>query len=446
MYYTSISKMAIKVVKNVNNWFLKIKTNPDYRALGENFISLSVLQILNYVFPLITFPYLVRVLGVEKFGLVSFAQAFVNYFTLLTNYGFYLTGIQQVSVYREDKGKAGKILSSIIGAKFLLAAGGFVIFSLIVFTVEKFSKESVLYFACYLVVINSIFDPQWFFRGIEKMKYITVLTFVSKIIYTVAVFLFVRSSSHYILVPLFMGFSNLLITVIGLFFINRTLYYPLVISNFKDVVFQLQDGWNIFLSQVAINLYTSSNIVILGFLTNNVYVGYYSAAQKLVMIVLGIISLVQQTFYPYANRLAYQSKEVAFRFFKKLTYVMLIAGTFLSFLLFLTAPVLVRIILGNGYNASIPVVRILSIFPLVVGLSNIFGILVMLPLGFKKEFMKILWGASLINIVLAFLLAPFLKHVGTAISAAVTEIYVTLVMFLFLSTKGFTIICRTELK
>jgi PST family polysaccharide transporter len=229
--------------------------------------------------------------------------------------------------------------------------------------------------------------------------------------------------------------SYLLVAVIGLFFINRTLSFPLILPSFNEVVFQVRYGWDIFLSQVAINLYTSSNVLILGFLTNNTYVGYYSAAQKIVMIVLNIISLVQQTFYPYANRLVYQSKEVAFRFFKKLTYVMLIAGTFLSFLLFVTAPVLVSIILGNGYNASIPVVRILSILPLVVGLSNIWGILLMLPLGYKKEFMKIIWGASLINIVLAFLLVPFLKHVGTAISALVAEIYVTLAMFLFFQQK-----------
>ncbi len=427
--------MTIKIGKAVANWFLKIKRNPDYRALGENFLSLSVFQILHYVFSLITFPYLVRVLGAEKFGLVAFAQAFVSYFTLLTNYGFYLTGIQQVSVQREDKGKSGKILSSIIGAKFLLAIVGFIIFSMIVFTIGKFRKESLLYFICYLVVINGVFDPQWFFRGIEKMKYITVLTLVSKIIYTVAVFLFVKSSSQYILVPLFAGLSNLLVAVMGLFFINRTLSFPLILPSFNEVVFQLRYGWDIFLSQVAINLYTSSNVLILGFLTNDTYVGYYSAAQKIVMIVLNIISLVQQTFYPYANRLVYQSKEVAFRFFKKLTYVMLIAGTFLSFLLFVTAPVLVSIILGNGYNASIPVVRILSILPLVVGLSNIWGILLMLPLGYKKEFMKIIWGASLINIVLAFLLVPFLKHVGTAISALVAEIYVTLAMFLFFQQK-----------
>ncbi|MEO0244380.1 MAG: oligosaccharide flippase family protein, partial [candidate division WOR-3 bacterium] len=208
-----------------------------------------------------------------------------------------------------------------------------------------------------------------------------------------------------------------------------------------EICFQLKDGLSIFLSQVAINLYTTSNTVILGFLTSDLYVGYYTAAQKLVMIVLGFIGLVQQTVYPYANRLVAQSRENAMRFFRKLTVGMFVVGLSLSLFLFISAPVLVRVILGDKYLASISVVRILSFFPLIVGLSNVFGILIMLPYGYKKEFMIILWGASVINIVLAFILVPFLKHKGTALSALITEVYVTLAVFLFLQRKDIKIFC-----
>ncbi|MEO0286412.1 MAG: flippase [candidate division WOR-3 bacterium] len=428
-------------MEKISNFFLKIKNNPDYRTLVENFASLSLLQIANYVFPIITFPYLVRILGVERFGLLSFAQAFIAYFTLITNYGFYLTGIQQVSVKRDDKVEAGRVFSQIMGAKVFLMAQCFVILTILVYFVPRFRSQWLLYYIVFGSVVVEAFTPYWFFRGIEKMKFITILTLISKILYTVSIFVFVKSASDFLRVPFLSIISTLLVAVFGVWLIYKNLGYKFVIPGFKEIFFQLKDGLSIFLSQVAINLYTTSNTVILGFLTSDLYVGYYTAGQKLVMIVLGFIGLVQQTVYPYANRLVAQSRENAMRFFRKLTVGMFVVGLSLSLFLFISAPVLVRVILGDKYIASISVVRILSFFPLIVGLSTVFGILIMLPYGYKKEFMTILWGASVINIVLAFILVPFLKHRGTALSALITEIYVTWAMFLFLQRKDIKIFC-----
>lgn len=428
-------------MEKISNFFLKIKNNPDYRTLVENFASLSFLQIANYVFPIITFPYLVRILGVERFGLLSFAQAFIAYFTLITNYGFYLTGIQQVSVKRDDKVEAGRVFSQIMGAKVFLMAQCFVILTILVYFVPRFRSQWLLYYIVFGSVVVEAFTPYWFFRGIEKMKFITILTLISKILYTVSIFVFVKSASDFLKVPLLSVISTLLVAVFGVWLIYKNLGYKFVLPGFKEIFFQLKDGLSIFLSQVAINLYTTSNTVILGFLTSDLYVGYYTAGQKLVMIVLGFIGLVQQTVYPYANRLVAQSRENAMRFFRKLTVGMFVVGLSLSLFLLISAPVLVRVILGDKYIASISVVRILSFFPLIVGLSTVFGILIMLPYGYKKEFMTILWSASVINIVLAFILVPFLKHRGTALSALITEIYVTLAMSLFLQRKDIKIFC-----
>jgi PST family polysaccharide transporter len=413
--------------------------NPDYRALLENFSSLTALQLINYVFPIITFPYLVRVLGVEKFGLLSFAQSFVAYFTLLTNYGFYLTGIQQIAIKREDKEECGKILASIIGAKIFLMIVSFFILSLIVFSFRKFRQDYTLYYFCFAMVLVETFTPYWFFRGIEKMRYITIFTAISKAFYTAGIFLFVRRSEQVYLVPLISATSTLLVDIEAFRVIYLKFNYKFVIPMIKDIVYQLKDGFTIFMSQVAINLYTTSNTFILGILTANTYVGYYAAAQKILSIVLSLISLVQQTLYPYANRLVATQKENAKVFFQKLTKIAGISGLIISLLLFIFAPLLVKIILGSGYLPSITTIRILSLLPFLVILSSVFGILIMLPMGYKAEFMKILWGASIINITFALILVPKLKHNGTAISATITEMYVTLTMWLFLRRKRITI-------
>jgi len=423
------------MIKQIKNLFNKIMKNPDYRALLENFSSLTALKLINYVFEIITFPYLVRVLGVEKFGLLSFAQSFVAYFTLLTNYGFYLTGIQQIAINREDKEEGGKILASITGAKIFLMIVSFFIFSLIVFSFRKYRQDYTLYYFCFAMVLVETFTPYWFFRGIEKMRYITILTAISKAFYTAGIFLFVRRSEQVYLVPLINATSTLLVDIEAFRVIYIKFNYKFVIPKIKDIVYQLKDGFTIFMSQVAINLYTTSNTFILGILTNNTYVGYYAAAQKILSILLSITFLVQQTLYPYVNRLVATQKENAKVFFQKLTKIAGISGLIISLLLFIFAPLLVKIILGSGYLPSITTIRILSLLPFLIILSNVFGILIMLPMGYKAEFMKILWGASIINITFALILVPNLKHNGTAISATITEMYVTLTMWLFLRRK-----------
>jgi PST family polysaccharide transporter len=423
------------MIKNLKNLLTKIQQNPDYKALLDNFTSLSALQLINYVFPIITFPYLVRVLGVEKFGLLSFAYSFTAYFTLITNYGFYFTGIQQIAIKRENKEESSKIFASIIGAKIFLMIVSFLIFSLIVFSFKKFRKDYFLYFFSFAMVLAETFAPYWFFRGIEKMRYITILTAITKVLSTVGIFLFVRKAEHFYLVPLINAFSYLIVDVEAFRVIYFTLNYQFAIPKIRDIIYQLQDGFTIFISQVATNLYTTTNIFLLGILTKNTYVGYYAAAKRILTIILSMISLVQQTLYPYANRLFATQKEKAIVFFKKITKVAGIFGFILAILLFISAPLLVKVILGSGYIQSITTLRILSLLPFLVLLSNVFGLLIMLPMGYKVEFMRILWKASIINTIFAFILVPTLKHNGTAISLAITETYVTLAMYFFLRKK-----------
>ena len=143
----------------------------DSKKISANFMYLSILQGMNLLLPLITFPYLVRVLGIEKFGLIMFAQAFIVYFSMLADYGFNLSGIREVSSNRNNKNKLIKIFSSIMIARFVLVLIGLIFLTIVVFSFEKFSKDWELYLLSYGVVIGTFLFPSWFFQGIVKMKY-----------------------------------------------------------------------------------------------------------------------------------------------------------------------------------------------------------------------------------------------------------------------------------
>ena len=174
----------------------------DSKKISANFMYLSILQGMNLILPLITFPYLVKILGIEKFGLIMFAQAFIVYFSMIADYGFNLSGIREVSSNRNNKEKLIKIFSSIMIARFILVLVGFIFLSIIIFSFEKFSNNWELYYLTFGIVIGTALFPTWFFQGMEKMKYITVLTVIAKLIFTVFIFIFVTKEEDFIYVPL----------------------------------------------------------------------------------------------------------------------------------------------------------------------------------------------------------------------------------------------------
>ena len=418
----------------------KIKKDPDKRRLLENFISLSILQGANYILPLITLPYLVRVLGPEKFGLIAFAQAFIQYFNILTDYGFRLSATKEISINRDNEKKLSEIFSSVIIIKLGLLILSITIMTIIVFSVQKFKKDWLVYYLTFGIVIGQTLFPIWFFQGIEKMRYITILDLISKLIFTVLVFIFVRKTADYIYVPLLNSIGSCVSAFLSLWIVFKNFNVSFKIPKLTVIKHQLKEGWYIFISTVAISLYTISNTFILGLFTNNTIVGYYSAAEKLIKAAQGLLTPISQTIYPHISKLVKESKKEALRFVRQITFLIGGISFIISITIFIFADLIVKIFLGNQYIESVFVLRILSFLPFIVALSNIFGIQTMLTFNYKKAFSKILIIASFINILLAFILVPFYQHIGISLAVLISEIFVTVSMFLYLHKKGIKIL------
>ena len=422
------------------NYLRNFFNTPTKKRLAENFFSLSVLQVVNYLLPLITLPYLVRVLGPEKFGLIAFAQAFIMYFAILTDYGFNLSATREISIHREERGKIKEIFSSVMMVKFLLGILSFIILGLILAFIPKFGNDWLIYIFTSGMVLGNILFPVWFFQGMERMKYITVLNIIAKGIFTVCIFIFIRKMADYLYVPLINSMGYLIAGGLSLRIVSKDFGIKFGLPTIETIKYQLKEGWHVFISTAAISLYTVSNAFILGLFTNNTIVGYYSAAERIIKATQGLLTPVSQTVYPYISKLVIESKERALDFIRKLVKVVGVGSFIISLLIFILAAPIVNIVLGTQYQQSIIVLQILAFLPFIIGLNNIFGIQTMLTFNLKRAFSKILESAGLLNITLALILTPLYQHIGVSIAVLTTEIFVTLSMFLYLQKNGIKIL------
>ncbi len=420
----------------MNNFIKKILQNEAYKIIITNILSLFSLQGFTYILPIITFPYLTRVLGPDNFGLLAFALAFIGYFQVLTDYGFNLSATREVSIHHENDAKVSHIFSSVMVSKFFLLILSLIIMTILVFSIEKFRINWLLYYFTFGLVIGNLLLPTWFFQGMQKMKYISLLNIGALLIYTASIFIFIRIPADYIYVPLINSIGSITMGIVALMIIHKYFNINFVLPTINDIKNQLSEGWHVFISTVAISLYTISNTFILGFFASNTIVGYFSVANRIITIATGLLGPISQSIYPHISSLAMKSKEDAIKFIKKITIIIGAFSLIISIGILLLSGIIVYILAGIQFNESILLLRIMAFLPFLIALSNIFGIQTMLTFNYKKAFSNIIIIASAVNIILALLLAPIYKDVGIAVAVVITETLVTIVMFLYLKNKG----------
>ena len=274
-----------------------------HRQIVENFFSLSILNGLNILLPLITLPYLVRVLGPEKYGTVSFVLVVIQYITLLSNYGFTYSATRLISQNRNDLNKVSVYFNSIIHIKIFISLVILLILMICVFYIPKLQKEYILYLMGAGIVFGDVLNPTWLFQGMEKMKYLTLTNFISKITFTILTFFVIKQVSDYPYVCLLTSIGYLFSGIFSTFFAFYIFKIRLLLPKREDYIFQLTEGWYIFVSTLGMNLYRNTNIFILGILTKDSIVGLYSAAEKLVRALQTPVTPVSEALYPYfSNR------------------------------------------------------------------------------------------------------------------------------------------------
>ena len=296
------------------------ENNNDKKNLVANFFSLSALQGVNMILPLVTLPYLVRVLGVENFGLLNFSLSIIMYFNILISFGFELSATREVSVNRDNIEKVSEIFSSILAIKLFFVLVSLIILSILIATIDRLNENADLYYVTFgLVIGNSLFSS-WFFQGMEKMKYITYINVASKIFFTLFIFILVKEAEDIIVVAALTSLGAIVSGVYSLRLVVKLFKLKIIIPDKSIILHQIKGSYHFFLSGVASKGYRFYIITIVGVYFDNIIVGYYVMAEKLLYAFLSIGSVVSQTLYPYMSR----TKNLVF--FKKVFILILIVS------------------------------------------------------------------------------------------------------------------------
>lgn len=401
-------------------------------SLKKNISSLMVVQAANYLLPLVTVPYLAHVLGARGFGRIAFAQAFAQYFVVLTDFGFTLSATRQVAIVREDSKKLSQLFSAVMTTKLLLMLCGFLLVVLLTNHVSILRQDSELCKICYLSVVGNVMFPVWFLQGMERMERITVFTVGARLLSVVAIFEFVRSSKDIFIAAAIQSSALVLGSIFALVSLPSVKRLSIRLPEFQEIKGVILDSWPMFLSTAAVSLYTSTNTFVLGVETNTMIVGYFSGAEKIVRAVQGLLNPISQSVYPHVVNLTKRSRESGFSFLRKLLAWQSAGMLLVSILLFLSAAPLVKLILGQKFDESIRIIQWLAPLPFLVGVSNVLGIQTMLVFDMKRAFTRIIVTSGLLNVLMLVPLARLFRGTGAAMSVVATETFVTLSMIMIL--------------
>jgi O-antigen/teichoic acid export membrane protein len=405
--------------------------------LSKSFFSLSIVQIANNILPLITVPYISRIFGPDKFGELSFATSFVAYFLLFIGFGFDLSATRKISQNPNDKAHRSLVFSEVLSAQGILFLISVLIFSILLFVMPEFQGDKRVVLFTFLLCISALLTQNWLFMAMQDLPKIALFNFIAKLAFTFSIFFVVHKKSDYVYQPLLVGCIQIGVAILSFAWAVKRYDLTFIKVPFKRCFKYLWEEKIIFLSLVIGSLYTNSNVFILGLFRDSVQVGYYSAGMRLIQIVQTILSTpLSMALYPFIGQAFGQSKENGILTTQKITPLIFIICVIVGLGLFIVGPPFLTLLYGEKFKPANDVLRILAFMPLVLALSDIFGIQIMLNLKLDKVLFRIILYGSILSITVSLLTVRRWGYVATSLNWLITEIFITVSLFFALKKQG----------
>lgn len=404
-----------------------------YKVLVSNFSYLAVLQMITMLVPIITLPHLFGVLGDTTWGVVVYAQAVVLYLGILVSFGFNITATKDISVHRDDPSKISEIVSSVFILKGLLFIVSLLIITILVYTIPYFKHYRLLYLLSMWFCLYEFIFPIWYFQGLEKMKYITLINLGSRLIFLTLIFVLIRQESDYILVPVINGIGAIFSGLVSLFIIFKKDRVKFFIPTISTLRFYLKESAPIFLSNLS-QLYVKMNKIIIGPFIGIDAVAYYDVAEKITSLMKVPIGLISQTVFPKIV------KEKSLSFINKILKLNLAIQATLLVIVIPTATFIVKLISGKDIPVAATALIILSFTVIPVVLNNTYAVQTLLAFNLKKYFTRSIVGSGIVYGILILIMYIFdIWHLyGICIAVLISELATSVLSYYYVKKNVYS--------
>ena len=364
---------------------------------------MSFLNIVMYIIPFITLPYQVRVLGPEKFGLVAFAAAFIQYFSVLNDYGFEASATRRIALYRHNQKSMSQIFCSVMLIKFTLLIFSLLVIPIITFLVPGLRNNLLIVIMSLPLMFGGFLFPVWLFLGNERMKYVSFVNILSRSLFLVLLFVFIHKPDDYYLVPVINSLGAIIAGILSLYIGIKRFKIILFIPKLKAIMKEFRHSTQFFYMKLSQIIYANTNTFALGLTGAPTYVGYYASANKISTAVSYILYSIQTVLYPY------MTKHKNLDFYKKVFWLslMLIAGV--SGFMFIFSKQIILLIFGSDMLYAHNILRIFSIVIFVGLINSLLGYSLLGAFGHMKESNNVIIYASIFHVIMLFVLYAFGK-------------------------------------
>jgi O-antigen/teichoic acid export membrane protein len=376
--------------------------------------------VLNFVIPVVIFPYVSRVLGPVGLGKVEFANSIVSYFVLFTALGIPNYGIREIARKRDDVVERSKTVWELTIILLTTIGIGYIVYFLTVWFIPRLHTEYLLFCIVAPTIFLSDFSYEWFYTGIEDQLYITIRYIIIKIIQIICVFCFVKGSSQYYVYAAVLVGMNSISTVFNVIHMRKyVVHIPFKQLNVKQ---HMKPVLIIFISVVAINIYTHLDVTMVGFMVGDRAVGLYTTANKFIRIVLTLVTALSTVMIPRIENSLKKGDMPAYKKYlnTSLDYILILAVP-CCFGIIALAPDIIELFAGKSYLDAVVSIKMLSPIVIIVGLANFTGLQVLYPRREEWKYTVAVSVAAVVNAISNSLLIPRFAQNGAIIGTLIAE-------------------------
>lgn len=391
-------------------------------SIKTNILYNSILIISRYVAPLITFPYVSRVLGVTNIGICNFVDSIINYFMLFSMMGITTVGVREIAASKDDKERTSQIFSNLVGLNIIFTFISIAILLICTLSIDQLYQHKELMLVGGIKLIANVCLLEWLYNGLESFRYITIRTLIVRFLYIISVFLFIHEASDYIT---YFFLTSMMVAVnasINIIYSRKFVRFKFPVSSIKNMI---KPSVTIGIYTLLTSAYTTFNITFLGFISTNEQVGYYTTATKLFSIIIALYTAFTTVMIPRMSTLIAKNRiKDGHILIKKAIDCLLAISIPLIIFTLVFSDCIVRVICGMGYEGAYIPTRIVMPLIFIIGYSQILVLQILMPLKCDKQILINSIIGVVVGVILNIALVHKMQATGSSLVWLISEICV----------------------